>query len=325
MSSVVGVSQLYMEMSGIVAFKYTPGQDSSLLRDPLLVDKAAYFRKHPMFLHLGRPLMDKGYKATVTQIFIDCLARNSFVKLATNLIENHEVRFIAVKNFLSGLSHAKENKLEDLVTAANEGKNPTDQQRAIVKGCHVFVKEMFNDCIKNPYIITERKKTDYLSVGGTAAQTTEFLFQGEEDTCRAYLKELNKYFKTTTKEKEVCLVDYSSIGDSYVTGYFDDNMNKGFYGNSHHEYNSGKRDHRAHHVNSISNYNYNNHRDNTYSNNHGGYDSRRNTNNNRRYNTYSNNHGGYDSRRNTNNNRNNGGHNTYNKNYQSRRGNQEFE
>jgi len=46
-SSVVGVSRLYMEMSGIVAFKYTPN-NKRLVRDPLYINRAAYFRKHPM-------------------------------------------------------------------------------------------------------------------------------------------------------------------------------------------------------------------------------------------------------------------------------------
>ncbi|KAF6033822.1 hypothetical protein EB796_007869 [Bugula neritina] len=212
-SSVLGVSQLYMEMSGIVAFKYMPGNNNNggyLIRDPLLVDMATYFRENPMFLHLGRPLMNKGYKATVTQLFIDCLARNDFVKLPTNLIENHEVRFIAVKSFLSEFSHAKKKKLEDLVTAANEGKNPTDQHRAIVKGCHVFAKKMLEDDIKKHYIKTEQKQTDYLSFDGTAAKTTEFPYQDEKDTCRAYLKALNHHFNKKTSEKNVCF-----NGDDY--------------------------------------------------------------------------------------------------------------
>jgi len=73
-SSVFGVSQLYMEMSGIVAFKYTYTQSSDkLVRDPLHINRAAYFRKHPKFLSLGRPLLHDNYKATSIQMFIDCL------------------------------------------------------------------------------------------------------------------------------------------------------------------------------------------------------------------------------------------------------------
>jgi len=183
----------------------------TLVRDPQLVKQADYFRKHPMFLHLGRPLMNKNYTATVTQLFIDCLARNDFVMPVINREESLRVRFETVKNFLSELPGAKENRLETLVETVYGGTNPTDKKRrAIVEGCHVFAKEMLDDDIKKQYIKTERKKTGYLSFNGTAARTTEFPYQDEKDTCRAYLKALNQHFNKITNEKNVCF-----NGDDY--------------------------------------------------------------------------------------------------------------
>jgi len=218
-SSVVGVSQLYMEMSGIVAFKYTPrdgSNESKLKRNPLLVDKAEYFRENPMFLHLGRPLMNDDYKATVTQLFIDCLARNDFVMLVNNQEESLRVRFITVKNFLSELPGAKGNRLETFVATVYGGTNPTDKKKhAIVNGCHVFANEMLKDCYKNPCIITKQEETEYLTFDRTAAQTAEFLYQDEKETCRAYLKVLNEHFNRTTSEKNVCLVEPLFNGDDY--------------------------------------------------------------------------------------------------------------
>jgi len=237
-SSVVGVSQLYMEMSGIVAFKYTPGQDGTLVRDPQLVKQADYFREHPMFLHLGRPLMNKNYKATVSQIFIDCLARNDFVMpVISQKVDYLAVRFKTVKNFLSRLPHAMGNKLEDLVTAANEGKNPTKQQRAIVKGCHVFVNEMRKYHInKEPCLITEQEETDYLTFESFSAETTEPLVQGEEDNCKAYLKALNEYFKIKTREQDVCLANYHFNGDSYESNRGNCRADEALYDNRGNEF-----------------------------------------------------------------------------------------
>jgi len=204
-SSVVGVSQLYMEMSGIVAFKYTPEKDGSLVRDPLLVKEAAYFREHPIFLKLGRPLMDRQLKATVTQMFIDCVARNSFVTLRDDPKEYNRVQFVAVKDFLSRLPQAKRNELKELVAAANAGQTPTNRQRVIVKGCSVFVNEMLKDCIKNPYIIAEQKKNDFLDFNGISRKQPEFLVGDDQKrTCTAYFDALKNYFNCQTSNQQVC-------------------------------------------------------------------------------------------------------------------------
>jgi len=212
-SSVVGVSQLYMEMSGIVAFKYTPeiktkpgipNIPSNLQRDPLLVDKAAYFREHPMFIHLGRPLMDTRRKTTVSQLFIDCLARNSFVKTAGNQAGDPYIRFVTLKYFLSELSYNSD-ELEKFVL--DEVKSQSDEQQAVAKGCIVYAKKMSNDRYKSLYIISNSRENNYLNfMGGYPyyADNTHFFYKSQADDCAAYLDTIKKFFKCTTTRQNVC-------------------------------------------------------------------------------------------------------------------------
>jgi len=140
-SSVVGVSQLYMEMSGIVAFKYTPeiktkpripNIPSNLQRDPQLVKRATYFRTYPKFINLSRPLIADNYKATVTQMFIDCLARNNFVTTKTSIESTLDVQFITAKNFLSLIPYAEENNIDKLFKMANQADKKTKKQYAFI-------------------------------------------------------------------------------------------------------------------------------------------------------------------------------------------------
>ncbi|KAF6033823.1 hypothetical protein EB796_007870 [Bugula neritina] len=224
-SSVVGVSQLYMEMSGIVAFKYTPeiktkrgipNIPSNLQRDPQLVERAAYFREYPKFINLGRPLITNGYNATVTQMFIDCLARNNFVTTETSIESTLDVQFITAKHFLSLIPYAKENDIKKLFEMANQADKKTKKQYAFIKGCYKFAKYMSTDDIKKGLIVPQ-KVGDYLNFNGYATRLNkskkinELSVNSERDACEPFLAALKKFFKRESYSTPVCKVkDYTN-------------------------------------------------------------------------------------------------------------------
>jgi len=213
-SSVVGVSQLYMEMSGIVAFKYKPWtRDQPIIklqRDPQLIKKATYFRRYPKFIQLGRPLIKEAFKATVTQMFIDCLARNNFVTNNVNDEAVLEVQFITAKHFLSMIPVAKKNKIDKLFEMANKGKDKTNKHDAFIKGCYQFAKEMSRDPNKKTLIVL-KKAGDYLNFQGYSTEldqskkTDEFFVNSQRDACEPFLAALKKFFKRKQNSKPVCL------------------------------------------------------------------------------------------------------------------------
>jgi len=197
--TVKPVSQLYMQLSGIVSFKYNP-KTTKIKKDSNLLDQNSYsyLRKKPTFLNFGRPILNDNYKTTVTQLFVDCLARNQFIKVTgTQPPNSKEIIFVATKFRLYREFSMDEDSLANIYAKAKNYKD-NKFQKTVVEGCYQYAIKMAADRPKKTAIIVSKKATNYLNFRGTSIASHDVRkprFQGDElQFCNKFMKKLNEYF-----------------------------------------------------------------------------------------------------------------------------------
>lgn len=211
--TVIPVSQLYMELSGIIALKYQP-QEKKLTRDERhLPHFTNSFRKKPTFLQLGRPLLNDNFKVTATQLFVDCLARNSFVVLRSELEDVQKVQFIIAKYQLYRAFSMDAKKLGELLEAALNNKDLKNQQKMYILACHKFAEAMSEDPVKSR-IIVPTKETDYLSYDFVGMPLTPkvnfqrekltFSENADKRTCDEFLPKFRQHFNIKESDRLKC-------------------------------------------------------------------------------------------------------------------------
>jgi len=202
------VAKLYMEMSGIIALKYTPGTNELKRISRLFPTFATYFRKYPKFIRLGRPLLSDAYKTTSTQLYVDCIARNNFITARSSSMTTQEVQFIAAKCQLYKAFSMDSDNLDTLYNAAYQVDGIQKRQRSTVLGCYRYAQIMYRN-EKTNAIAMEKKTTAFLSFNGSPKSNREmervkFDRITKQESCRAFLPGFIAHFHVPREKQEVC-------------------------------------------------------------------------------------------------------------------------
>jgi len=232
-NTVTKVSQLYMELSGIVALKHNP--DTNLYRrdERLLPDFTDYLRDHPVFLRLSRPLLHKYYRVTVNQLFVDCLARNSVErsKPAENNKEKLQFEVAKYQLYRAFSMNIEQGRIGKTFTTNLNTKYPLlIEERVYASACSKFAEAMSKDPVKKKSIIVKRQKADYFSFHFYTAQFTPknqiqqkkltFNYNSEKKECDKFLPTFIKRYKIEIEKSKMLSCKLYNSNNGYYNGYY---------------------------------------------------------------------------------------------------------
>jgi len=202
------VAHLYMEMSGIIALKYTHHTKTIQRATRLISEFATHFQKDPKFLRLGRPLLDYQYETTSTQLFVDCIARNNFIVKDADSETERQVQFIAAKCQLYKYFSMDSSKLFPLYQSGFQVHGITTGQKSIIAGCYKYAQKMYGSHRTNA-ITMKKKTTAFLSFEGSPRsnwkmERVKFYSLTKQKACQAFLPGFIAHFRIPKEKQEVC-------------------------------------------------------------------------------------------------------------------------
>lgn len=202
--TVVPVSELYLEMAGIPCYRYDEGSDRLDLAGSRLHFSKHHFFKNPIAIQFSRPRVTgkDNDKYSAAQLFIDCLARNSFLfpERASDR-KKAAVEFDVVKYYLYKTFYNRELGNGDLPDVLYNKIKPkvegNTRRKVIAKACKEFAdairldgvkKETCQKFPKNHYILFNGDKSD------AGWKIPQYKSPNNQTTCRESVNKVIEVF-----------------------------------------------------------------------------------------------------------------------------------